>query len=117
MAGDLGSDVEALSYIARPYTETTAFNFTGESDQSVVTVPDSQVAYAISDSDFAISSWVYLDPTVDGMIVAKGLVDGSTINYGLRVAVSNDDVIITFYYLPSQEEVSCIIARMCTCLA
>lgn len=71
-----------------------------------MTVPDSaDLTNAFSDSDFAISCWVYLDPTVDGMIVAKGEVDGSTIRYGLSVAASNSDVNLTFYYLPSGVQV------------
>ena len=103
LQGLLGSEVMLLSQ-SRPSSETFAYNFTGKED-SIVTVPSHLQPDFIDGGEFALSLWVFLDEGSNGMILAKGTKDGTTIHYGLGVVADSNNMIIRFYYLPQLEDV------------
>ena len=103
LEGTVGNEVKPLD-TPRPYSDTVPYNFTGEVS-STITLPSSSLPLT-TDGGFSLSAWVYMDPSVNGIIAAKGSEDGTTIRYGLGAAAINDShVTVTFYYLPNTTEV------------
>ena len=96
-----------MSSSPRPYTETDAYYFMGLSS-SLIIVPSSNQPDNVEDGSLSFSVWVLLNDSVDGILLAKGSEDGSTIYYGISVTADGDNYIIKFYYLPTTMDVSLI---------
>ena len=100
--GTIDPSVQPID-LSRPYSETVAYNFTGEA-KSIVTVSSFD---QLSDSKyFSLSAWLYLYSNTNGIVMAKGSEDGSTIHYGFGIVANDSNSIIRFYYLPETEQVN-----------
>lgn len=99
----MGSGV--ITTTPRPSTATKALSFAGLAS-SLVTVPSAVQPTDLNDGSLSISLWIKINSSVNGMILAKGSVDGSTIFYGLAVQADDNNYIIRFSYLPSTMNVS-----------
>ena len=75
---------------------------------SLIIVPSSNQPDNVEDGSLSFSVWVLLNDSVDGILLAKGSEDGSTIYYGISVTADGDNYIIKFYYLPTTMDVSLI---------